>query len=73
MSSLKKGHVENRPLDDGEGKESEKDSCDGTVRGHGGNEDRGASCDVWRETQGSSDQKPERHWFRRGLGGGSEP
>ena len=36
MSSLKKGHVENRSLDDGEGKKSEKDSCDGTVRGHGG-------------------------------------
>lgn len=39
MSSLKKGHMENRSLDDGEGKKSEKDSCDGTVRGHGGNEE----------------------------------
>ena len=73
VSSLKKGHMQNRSLDDGEVKKSEKDSCDGTVRRQGGNEDRGASWDVWREIQGSSDRKPERHWVRRGLERGSDP
>ena len=73
MSSLKKGHMQNRSLDDGEVKKSEKDGCDRTVRRQGGNEDRGASWDVWREIQGSSDWKPERQLVRRGLERGSDP
>ena len=34
---------------------------EGAVRGRGGNQDRGASWDVWSGIQDSSDQEPERH------------